>query len=497
MTAESTVPPPAGRPRGETAAPGSASRSSLALAPRPVAGKPLGGTGRSPDRRWGGRPPLLLVDVLAALVSSVLLGGPAARPLPTALLVATAALAHARAPRRTGPAPGALEELPAVFLRAAVCWCLTAALLAALAPARALSLATLGTALALHTALGFAGRALLARLRTRAALAHPRAALVIGESGAAQQVAAAILRHPRTGLRPVGLVGAPDTEAADEHEERPGTEPPRLPVLNSPEEIRRAVVQNGVRAALVVGADTCVTRQQLLTQLDEFGCELWRIDTAGGYAPATGHRLAAFPCELLAPVRGARLSLAKRSLDVAVSALALLALSPLLGLCAGVLRLTDGPGVVFRQERIGRDGRPFTLLKFRTYRPADAEESATRWSVAGEARISLFCRFLRSTSLDELLQLVNVLRGDMSLVGPRPERPYFVAEFSRLHPGYAARHRLPVGITGLAQINGLRGDTSIEDRARFDNAYIETWSLWGDVCILLRTVSSLLRRTGS
>ncbi|HEY8980310.1 MAG TPA: sugar transferase, partial [Streptomyces sp.] len=89
------------------------------------------------------------------------------------------------------------------------------------------------------------------------------------------------------------------------------------------------------------------------------------------------------------------------------------------------------------------------------------------------------------------------LRGDMSLVGPRPERPYFVGQFSQTYPGYAARHRMRVGITGLAQINGLRGDTSIEDRARYDNAYIDNWSLWQDVCILLRTAAAFVRPTGS
>ncbi|QKW10890.1 exopolysaccharide biosynthesis polyprenyl glycosylphosphotransferase [Streptomyces sp. NA04227] len=437
----------------------------------------------------------MLADVAAALVSSLLIGGPWHRPLLTALLVAGAALSHVRTPRRTGPWPGALEELPAVAGRAAVAWCTAAALLAALAPARAMSLTTLAAACATHTAVAFAARAVLGRLRLRAALARPLAALVIGDRAEAQQVAAAVLRHPRCGLRPVGVVAAaPDSQ---DHPAPDNGPEPRLPVLVSPQDVRRALVQNSVRAALVVGAHTCAEQHQLLGLLDESGCELWRIDTRTAFVPATTHRLAAFPCELLAPVGAARLSVAKRSLDIVVSAAALLALSPLLGLCAGVLRLTGGPGVVFRQERIGRHGRPFTLLKFRTYRPANAEESATRWSVADEERIGLFCRFLRSTSLDELPQLWNVLRGDMSLVGPRPERPYFVQEFSSAHPGYADRHRLPVGITGLAQINGLRGDTSIEDRARFDNAYIETWSLWHDVCILLRTASALLRRTGS
>jgi lipopolysaccharide/colanic/teichoic acid biosynthesis glycosyltransferase len=106
-------------------------------------------------------------------------------------------------------------------------------------------------------------------------------------------------------------------------------------------------------------------------------------------------------------------------------------------------------------------------------------------------------RFLRATSLDELPQLLNILRGDMSLVGPRPERPHFVDEFSRTYARYGARHRVPAGLTGLAQVHGLRGDTSIEDRAHFDNAYIENWSLWVDVKILMRTALAVVRRTGS
>jgi lipopolysaccharide/colanic/teichoic acid biosynthesis glycosyltransferase len=103
---------------------------------------------------------------------------------------------------------------------------------------------------------------------------------------------------------------------------------------------------------------------------------------------------------------------------------------------------------------------------------------------------------MRSTSLDELPQLWNVLRGDMSLVGPRPERPHFVGQFSEAVARYPARHRVPCGLTGWAQVHGLRGDTSIEDRARFDNHYIESWTLWNDVKILLRTVSSVVGRRG-
>lgn len=216
---------------------------------------------------------------------------------------------------------------------------------------------------------------------------------------------------------------------------------------------------------------------------------------------APSHRaetlLAGYPCRRLDVAGPRRGRTAKRLLDVLVSGTLLLLLSPLLLTCAVMSRITGGPGVVFRQERIGKDGKPFTLLKFRTHRPADEKESATRWSVAHDNEMRWFCRVLRRTSLDELPQLWNVLRGDMSLVGPRPERPYFVAQFSQAYPDYAARHRMPTGITGLAQIHGLRGDTSIEDRCRFDNAYIDNWSLWRDISILLRTACVLVRPTGS
>ncbi len=188
---------------------------------------------------------------------------------------------------------------------------------------------------------------------------------------------------------------------------------------------------------------------------------------------------------------------AKRVMDAVLAAVGLVLVAPLMAVCALAVRVSDGPGVIFRQERVGRHGRPFVLLKFRTLRPADAQESATRWNVASDGRMSRVGRLLRRTSLDELPQLWNVLRGDMSLVGPRPERPFFVDRFSRTHPGYQDRHRMPVGITGLAQVNGLRGDTSIEERARFDNRYIETWSLWQDACVLVRTAGSFFRLGGS
>jgi lipopolysaccharide/colanic/teichoic acid biosynthesis glycosyltransferase len=171
-------------------------------------------------------------------------------------------------------------------------------------------------------------------------------------------------------------------------------------------------------------------------------------------------------------------------------------LSPVFVLCGIATWVDGGPGIFFRQERIGRHGKPISVIKFRTMRPRDEEEARTHWSIADDRRVSRTGRFLRRTSLDELPQLWNILRGDMTVVGPRPERPYFVAKFSAEYPDYAMRHRIPPGLTGLAQVSGLRGDTSIPDRVRFDNYYIENWSLWLDVKVLIRTVAQVLRGGG-
>ncbi|MFJ9672847.1 exopolysaccharide biosynthesis polyprenyl glycosylphosphotransferase [Streptomyces sp. NPDC101221] len=487
MTAESTVPSPAGQSRDLGSSP-------VAVLPqRDGTGSPRLPSGR-PAPRPGSPLPLLVVDGTAAVPGTLALTGTPHQPLLTGVLVAASLLLRPR-PRPGRRPSGALDDLPVLCGRITVVWLVLAALVAAYAPAHALSARTLAAGVLLHSVTGCAGRAAVYHRHRTALRNRPRAALVVGSAATAQRVASALLRHPRCGMHPVGIVtGDPGGTAS-------------LPVLSTGEEVRRAVVQNGVRDVLVVdpsappAVDPSVRHRQaaLLRALAESGCAVWELDAeTPAHAPyPAGDRIAAFPCRRLEPAARRPGGAGKRVLDVTVSGLLLLLLSPLLLTCAAVLRVVGGPGVLFRQERVGQGGRPFTLLKFRTHRPADEHESATRWSVADEHRMPWFCRFLRRTSLDELLQLWNVFRGDMSLVGPRPERPYFVARFSQTYPGYAARHRMPAGITGLAQINGLRGDTSIEDRARFDNAYIDDWSLWRDVCILLRTAAALVRPTGS
>jgi exopolysaccharide biosynthesis polyprenyl glycosylphosphotransferase len=181
----------------------------------------------------------------------------------------------------------------------------------------------------------------------------------------------------------------------------------------------------------------------------------------------------------------------KRALDVAGAFVLLALTAPLFVGAAAAVRMSSPGPVFFRQRRIGQDGKPFDLLKFRSMRVNG--DSDTCWSVAGDQRVTPIGRILRKTSIDELPQLYNVLRGDMSLIGPRPERPHFVEQFGAEIPHYHDRHRAPVGITGWAQVNKLRGDTSIAERVRLDNAYVERWSPWLDFVIALRTIGEILR----
>jgi Undecaprenyl-phosphate glucose phosphotransferase len=182
------------------------------------------------------------------------------------------------------------------------------------------------------------------------------------------------------------------------------------------------------------------------------------------------------------------LSLVKRGLDVGISAAALGALSPLFAGIAAAIRLADGGPVFYRQRRMGLDGRPFDILKFRSMVVGAEEETGPTWASPSDPRRTRMGGFLRRWSLDELPQLVNVFRGEMSLVGPRPERPEFVREFKEKFPQYMLRHRVRAGITGWAQVHGWRGNTSLSKRIEYDLYYIDNWSLALDIKILWMTL---------
>ncbi|SFF51740.1 sugar transferase [Blastococcus tunisiensis] len=344
---------------------------------------------------------------------------------------------------------------------------------------------TIGVVAVLLRGLGYA---VVRRLRTHGLVAHR--ALVVGAGRVGRQVSGILESHPEYGLHPIGFLDA------DPLRHDGGS----LPVLGGPGSLT-ALLREGVVGNVVVAFSSMKESEMvhIIRTCDRYRCELFVVPRLFELHQVDADMESAWGFPLVRLRRSTHRSPAwrvKRLVDVLASGLTLLFLAPLLAVLAIGVRLDGGPGILFRQERVGADGRHFDVLKFRSLRPVDDAESATHWNIAHDDRLSRFGRFLRATSLDELPQLYNILRGDMSLVGPRPERPHFVNQFQALYPSYHARHRVPSGLTGWAQVHGLRGDTSIAERARFDNYYIENWSLWLDLKIILRTVSAVLRRAG-
>lgn len=312
-------------------------------------------------------------------------------------------------------------------------------------------------------------------------------AIVVGAGKVGVDLVNAMLDHPEFGLRPVAVV---DSEPMPDH-----VRPP-VPVLD--EDLSRTITR--LRAGTVIIAfspahDSPAVEAAITAH--RHGCttlvvpRMFELHQDGPDV----ERLRTYPLLRLSSSPTRRPSWwVKRGIDFTLAAGALVLLSPLTALCALAVLLESGRPVFFRQLRVGMNNRPFVLYKLRSVRPGGEDDSQTRWSVAGDNRVGPVGAFLRRTSLDELPQLWNIVRGDMSLIGPRPERPGFVQQFSAIHELYWARHRVPTGLTGLAQVHGLRGDTSIADRARYDNYYITNWSLWLDVKILMLTVAELFRR---
>jgi exopolysaccharide biosynthesis polyprenyl glycosylphosphotransferase len=186
----------------------------------------------------------------------------------------------------------------------------------------------------------------------------------------------------------------------------------------------------------------------------------------------------------------------KRAMDVVAAGLSLAVFSPAWALIALIIKLTSPGPVLYRQVRVGQDGRKFELMKFRSMRQDAEAGTGPVFAKANDERVTLFGRFLRRASLDEVPQLLNVLKGDMSIVGPRPERPYFVEKFVSDIPRYVERHKVKSGMTGWAQVNGLRGNTSIARRVEYDLYYIENWSLLFDLKIILRTLGQVVSGKG-
>lgn len=368
---------------------------------------------------------------------------------------------------------------------------------------------TLGLRLWLFTlALLVIGRIVLHYLRASVPQAASWPTLIVGAGRVGADLARLLRSQPQHGLAPVGFLDyGPAPRQAKLGPRNGCAEGPQLPVLGAPDSLPAAVVQTG--AACVVFAFTTSSDERLLPLVEQ--CE--RLGIRAFVVPrlfeAVGWRMevrqvGSLPLSELRAVdpRDIRFAI-KHLLDRVLAGVLLLALAPLLITVATLVKTGSKGPALFRQRRIGRDGREFTMLKFRTmYTPRDPVAAfvpppgyAPGGVEQGDRRTPLG-RWLRRTSIDELPQLINVVRGEMSLIGPRPERPEYVRQFATELRRYHRRHRVKSGITGLAQVSGLRGRTPIVERAEYDNFYVQNWSFWLDLKIALRTFKAVLAPNG-
>jgi exopolysaccharide biosynthesis polyprenyl glycosylphosphotransferase len=321
--------------------------------------------------------------------------------------------------------------------------------------------------------------------------------LIVGAGKIGRLAARRLLERPELGLRPVGFL---------DREPLAGAEDEGVPVLGASWDFDDVVEAHGVGQVIVTFSTApsevllrIVSRCEergiavaLVPRLFEKATERLTIEHLGGLPLVTSH-----PSD----PRGWSFAL-KYAADRIVALVLLVAAAPVLAVCAAGVWLSLGRPILFRQRRVGYDGREFEMLKFRSMRPADGggarpadlpEDTAPGGAAEGSGRVTRVGAFLRVTSLDELPQLLNVLRGEMSLVGPRPERPEFVEVFETDVHRYFDRHRVKAGITGWAQVNGLRGRTSLSDRVEWDNFYIDNASPWLDLKIIGRTLLAPFR----
>ncbi|MBE9506893.1 MAG: undecaprenyl-phosphate glucose phosphotransferase [Chloroflexi bacterium] len=310
--------------------------------------------------------------------------------------------------------------------------------------------------------------------------------LIVGTGDVGLMIYHKIQSNPGLGYQVVGLVAANGQDSA----------PPGLPVIGQAGDLAPLINEHRIDEVIIALPEA--THQEILMLISE--CERGKVtikvfpDVFQYMASQVSiGELGGLP---LLTVRDIALRgwwrVAKRLMDVVGAACLLILLSPLMMLMAVLVKLDSRGPVFYAQERMGLDARPFLMLKFRSMR-LDAESSGPGWTVENDPRATRLGRIIRRINVDELPQLINVLIGEMSLVGPRPERPVYVNQFRRSIPHYMDRHWEKGGMTGWAQVNGLRGDTSITDRTRYDLWYIENWSLLLDVKILIRQIFNFFK----
>jgi len=270
----------------------------------------------------------------------------------------------------------------------------------------------------------------------------------------------------------------------------------QIPLLGTLDEIEEIIITRGIDVIIVTLEPEYHARMKELVDLcDRRGVECMLVPDM--IELLVGPRFYEEICGVpLIRVKGLRIkgfnAFIKRSMDLVLSFLSMVFLFPFLFLISVIIKVSSPGPIFYMQKRVGMDGNIFWMYKFRTMRTDAEAEKGPAWSMNEDPRVTGIGRILRKTSLDELPQIINVFTGEMSLIGPRPERPFFVEKFEKGIPRYMERHKVKSGMSGWAQVNGLRGDTSIPDRLQYDLYYIENWSLWFDIKIIILTILDII-----
>ena len=311
-----------------------------------------------------------------------------------------------------------------------------------------------------------------------------RFVLIVGAGELGQKILRSINRHPELGLRVAGFL--------TRRREKLATEVSEVPILGLYEDIKKILAAHHIdQIVLALPLEEHFRLKTIMEAIDDEMVAIKIVPDFFDYISLRGgvEELDNIPIINLrdSPLYGWN-RIFKRSFDILFSIIILTIFSPLLAIITILIKLTSPGPVFYRQERMGLDGKLFTMLKFRTMRENAEKVTGPVWAKEEDKRRTKLGAFLRKMSLDELPQVINVLKGEMSIVGPRPERPFFIQQFKERVPRYMLRHKMKAGITGWAQVNGWRGNTSIEKRIEYDIFYIENWSLGFDVKIMWLTL---------
>lgn len=313
---------------------------------------------------------------------------------------------------------------------------------------------------------------------------NQKKAILVGFSGAARELIDRVLDNPQWGFRLQGIL--------DDNKEI-GFEYKGIKVVGRTEELESLLEANQLDEIIItLGLSEYNKLAHVVASTEKSGVHTRFVPDYSNVIPTSPFTedLQGLPLINIrhVPLMEWTNASIKRAMDIILGTIALILFSPVMLICVIAIKLTSPGPIIFCQERVGLHNRPFKMYKFRSMTVQTDEEEKTQWTTKGDARVTKFGGLMRKTSLDELPQIINVLKGDMSLIGPRPERPLFVEKFKEEIPRYMVKHQVRPGMTGWAQVNGYRGDTEMKPRIEHDLYYIENWSVGLDIKILFMTV---------